>query len=275
MVDPTLGEPMPTADAAPRLRRQRRATMILRMSRTTDLPIRLADLLARHQALHDPVNEPRNALRWLAEVRRWQARRLEASFDHFMEDPARRPAAKFFLSDVYNDHDFSRRDADIARVLPMMQHLLPATLLETVADAIELGLLTHAFDLRMAQVLQRIAPRRRKLDRDLYAQAYRLAGLPRLRGHQIDLIARVGNGLGQALRLPGVTLLLKLSRGPAKAAGLAELQGFLERGVAAFSKLGEVEGFIAEIEGDERGLMQRLFADDPQPFAGEPLASDL
>ncbi len=243
--------------------------MIATMSRTTHLPTRLADLLARHQALHDPAQEPRNALRWLPEVRRWQARRLEASFDHFMEDPARRPAAKFFLSDVYNDHDFSRRDADIARVLPMMLPLLPANLLATLADAIELGLLTHAFDLRVAQVLQRIAPRRRKLDGELYAQAYRDAGLPRLRNHQIDLIARVGHGLGQALRLPGVTMLLKLSRGPAKAAGLAELQGFLERGVAAFSQLGEVDGFIAEIEADERGLMQRLFAGDPQPFVDE------
>ena len=48
--------------------------------------------------------------------------------------------------------------------------------------------------------------------------------------------------------MPGVATLLKLSRGPAKAAGLAELQGFLERGFAAFGQLGDVRGFIAEIE---------------------------
>jgi hypothetical protein len=70
---------------------------------------------------------------------------------------ARRPA-HFFLTDVYGDHDFTRRDADIARVLPTMQHLLPASLLETVGDGIALGSLTHAFDLRMAQVLHAIAP---------------------------------------------------------------------------------------------------------------------
>ncbi|RDZ28346.1 FFLEELY motif protein [Lysobacter silvisoli] len=238
------------------------------MARTNDLSARLGGLLARHQALTDPRREPRNRLRWLTELRSWQARRLEASFDRFLRDPQRRPAAQFFLSDVYNDHDFSRRDADIARVLPMMQRLLPAALLATVADAIELGLLTHAFDLRMAQALQRLAPRRKRLDAALYAQAYRDCGLPRLRAHQIDLIARVGLGLGRAVRLPGISTLLKLSRGPAKAAGLSELQGFLERGFAAFGQLGDVREFIAEIEADEREVARRLFAGEARPFAG-------
>ncbi|HEV8695275.1 MAG TPA: hypothetical protein VGQ93_13990 [Lysobacter sp.] len=238
------------------------------MSRTTNLTARLGCLLARHQALHDPSREPRNGLSWLPELRRWQAERLEASFDRFLRDPQRRPAAQFFLSDVYNDSDFSRRDADIARVLPMMQRLLPGAVLGTLADAIELGLLTHAFDLRLAQVLEALGPRRRTLDAALYAQVYRDSGLPRLRRHQIDLIARVGLGLGHALGMPGVATLLKLSRGPAKAAGLGELQGFLERGFAAFHKLGDVRGFIAEIEADERAVSRRLFVGDPDPFRG-------
>lgn len=238
------------------------------MSRSHDLYFRLGCLLARHQALHDPRREPRNGLRWLPEVRAWQARRLEASFDRFLLDPQRRPAAQFFLSDVYNDRDFSRRDADIARVMPTMQRLLPEAVLDTLSNAIELGLLTHAFDLRMAQVLERTAPRRRRLDASLYAQAYRRTGLPRLRGHQIDLIALVGLGLGRALRTPGLAMLMKLSRGPARAAGLSELQGFLERGFVAFSRLGDVRGFIGEIEADERAVSHRLFAGDPDPFAG-------
>lgn len=237
--------------------------------RRRPLAERLQWLLREHQAVHDPAHEPRNRLRWLPEVRRWQALRLEASFDRFLSDPKRRPAAQFFLSDVYNDRDFSRRDADIAKVLPMMQRLLPVGLLETVADAIELGLLTHAFDLRMAQALQAVGGQRRKLDADLYARAYRQAGLPRLRSHQIDLIARVGLGLGNALRLPGVSMLLKLSHGPARAAGLSELQGFLERGFAAFAKLGDVRAFIAEIEADERAVARRLFAGDADPFRGQ------
>lgn len=227
---------------------------------------RLERRLACHQALHDPAREPRNRLRWLPELRRWQAARLRGSFAHFLDDPSRQPAAEFFLEDVYGDRDFTRRDADIARVLPMMQRLLPQKLLHTVADAIELGALTQALDLRMAQALGGIAPKRRRLDADLYGQAYRQVGLPRLRARQIALIVAVGGGFGRALKLPGVAALLAFSRGPAKLAGLGELQGFLERGVAAFEELGDADAFVAEIGRDERRASKRLFAGEPDPF---------
>lgn len=236
------------------------------MRKSADVSARLARRLAWHQALHDPVREPRNRLRWLPELRRWQAARLHRSFARFLRDPRRAAAAEFFLTDVYGDHDFTRRDADIARVLPMMQKLLPKMLLGTVADAIELGALSHALDLRMAQTLQSLAPGRRKLDEALYARAYRAAGLPRLRARQISLIRSVGGGFGRALGLPGVAALLAFSRGPARLAGLSELQGFLERGYAAFDELGDVESFVVEIERDEREASRRLFAGEPDPF---------
>jgi len=233
------------------------------------LPVssRLASRMACHQALHDPLTEPRNGLRWLPELRRWQVQRLRGSFAAFLDDPQRRPAAEFFLEDVYGDRDFSGRDADIARVLPMMQRLLPASLLESVADAIELGALTQVFDLRIAEALDVLAPRRRKLDGDLYGRAYREVGLPRLRGHQIGLISEVGRGFRQALSLPGVSALLAFSRGPARLAGLSDLQRFLERGYAAFDQLGDADAFVAEIERHERMASRRLFASHPAPFA--------
>lgn len=230
------------------------------------LPDRLARRLACHQALHDPVREPRNRLRWLPELRRWQARRLEHSFTRFLQDPGTRPAARFFLNDVYGDHDFSRRDADIAKVMPMMQGLLPRPLLASVADGIELGVLTQAFDLRMAEALDRLAPTRRRLDDALYMQAYRAVGLPRLRRHQITLIGHLGHGLGAGLRMPKVGTLLRLSRLPAKAAGLAQLQGFLERGFDAFARLGDIDGFLGDIDRSERAISHRLFAGETDPF---------
>ncbi|WP_297114124.1 hypothetical protein [Thermomonas sp.] len=67
------------------------------------------------RALYDPAREPRNGLRWLKPLQAWQAQRLQRSFAGFLADPARRPAAQFFLTDLYGEHDFSQRDADIAR----------------------------------------------------------------------------------------------------------------------------------------------------------------
>ncbi len=227
---------------------------------------RLSRRLVCHQALHDPLHEPRNRLRWLKPVQTWQTQRLERSFARFLQDPARRPAAHFFLSDVYGDRDFSQRDADIAKVMPMMQRLLPSALVATVADGIELGVLTHALDLRMAQALQRLAPRRRSLDEALYADAYRDVGRPRLRARQIALIDHVGQGLASALRMPGVSMLLLLSRVPAKAAGLGELQLFLERGFAAFAGLDDAQAFLADIRHHESTAMSRLFSGEADPF---------
>lgn len=236
------------------------------MARSNPLIDRLGRRLAWHQALHDASLEPRNRLRWLPVLRQWQAKRLEASFEHFLHDPQRRAAALFFLTDVYGDHDFSRRDANVAKVLPMMQRLLPAAVLGTIADGIELGVVTHALDLRMAETLQRLAPTRKRLDVALYASAYRQVGHARLRHHQIDLISSVGLGLAKAVRTSGVAMLLRLSRGPAKASGLGELQGFLERGFAAFSAMGDGKAFVDDIEQSERLVADRLFAGDADPF---------
>lgn len=231
-----------------------------------DLHARLARRLALHQRLFDPRREPRNRLPWLKPLQAWQAQRLERSFEAFLRDPARRPAANFFLTDVYGAHDFSRRDADIARVIPMMQRLLPASLLDTIADGIELAALSHAFDLRMAQALEALAPGRHALDAALYARAYREVGHPRLRARQIALIDEVGNGLAEALRMPGIGSLLRLSRLPARAAGLGALQSFLERGCSAFAELGDASGFLADIRRSETAAMRRLFAGETDPF---------
>jgi hypothetical protein len=63
--------------------------------------------------------------------------------------------------------------------------------------------------------------------------------------------------------------VLKLSRLPARAAGLWELQQFLERGFAAFAELGGAEEFLRTIERQEREVSRRLFAAHTRPFAME------
>ena len=135
-----------------------------------------------------------------------------------------------------------------------------------MSDAIELGALSQALDLRMVEALQALAPRRRKLDDALYAQAYRQVGRAGLRRRQVRLIGRVGRGFGKALKMRGVSALLAFSRGPARLAGLTELQGFLERGYGAFEALGNPDAFVAEIERDEGEVSRRLFAGDPDPY---------
>ncbi|MCX7033525.1 MAG: hypothetical protein NT046_06080 [Arenimonas sp.] len=227
---------------------------------------RLAHRLAWQQAIHDPVRQPMNRLPTLKLLRAWQTRRLADGFKDFLANPRMRPAAEFFLTDLYGDRDFSARDRDVARIMPIMSRLLPESLIAAATDAIELAVLSHAFDLRMARALAERPEPMAAISVQDYAVAYRAVGCPRLRRHQIELVLGVGWTLDASVRKHGVFKLLRASRFPARAAGLSELQGFLERGFGAFEALDGAGEFLEAIGHRERQVSARLFAGDSDPF---------
>ena len=227
---------------------------------------RLARRLAWQRAAHDASRDPRNRLSQLSLLRQWQAKRLAGSFADFLADPRMRPAAEFFLSDLYGDKDFSARDRDAARILPMMSRLLPDSLLRAATDAIELAVLSHVLDLRLADALAKRPRPNAPVTTGDYARAYRRGGLRRLRAHQIELVLRVGYALDAAVKKHGVHKLLRASRIPAQLAGLSELQAFLERGFTAFEALGGAEEFLEAVAARERAVSARLFAGESEPF---------
>lgn len=200
----------------------------------------------------------------LATLRAWQAQRIESSFADVLGDARMHAAGRFFLSDLYADRDFSARDRDVDRIMPVMVHLLPEAMLRAARDAIELHVLSHSLDLRIVEAMSR--RRVARLDAVRYAEVYRDAGLPRLRQRQIDLVVAVGRSLDAAVRRHGVHRLLRASRLPARAAGLSELQGFLERGFDAFAMLGGAEPFLQRVAQGEGEVSRRLFAGHPRPF---------
>jgi hypothetical protein len=226
---------------------------------------RLARRLAWQRAAHDAQRDLRNRLPQLSLLRQWQARRLGESFVDFLADPRMRPAAIFFLTDLYGDRDFSARDRDAARVLPMMSRLLPDTLLRAATEAIELAVLSHALDLRVAEQLARRPKPNAPITVADYCRAYRHGGYRRLRAHQIELVLRVGHALDAAVKKHGVHKILRAARLPAQLAGLSELQAFLERGFTAFEALGGADEFLDAVAARERAVSERLFAGD-QPF---------
>ena len=66
---------------------------------------------------------------------------------------------------------------------------------------------------------------------------------------------------------PWIFATLKLMRGPARLAGLQDLQMFLERGFAAFRHMGGADHFLATITGRETRILNRLFSGHPNPFS--------
>jgi len=209
----------------------------------------LQALAAQRRAIHlDPAaRAAREALR------RFQSERMAATHADLLADPRSAAAARFFLDDLYGAQDVIQRDADIERVLPTMERLLPLPALAAIAEAIELDALSDALDAALAAHLGA------EFDAAAYAAAYRAE--PRAaRERQLQHVDSVGAALCALVRVPLLGGTLSMMRAPARLAGLGELQSFLERGFAAFKAMPRPREFVATVVERERQLMERLYA---------------
>ncbi len=191
----------------------------------------------------------------VAEVKRFQHARFEATYADLLANPRYTRAARFFLEDLYGPGDFTQRDAQFARVVPALVRLFPAELVGTVLQLAQLHALSERLDSAMAAAVRAIP-----LDGRGYGEAWRAVGEPASRRRQIDLMLAVGTALDRYTRSTLLRHTLRLMRGPAQAAGLGALQGFLESGFDTFKGMGGAAGFLATIEERERALADHLFA---------------
>jgi len=198
----------------------------------------------------------------LHELKHFQSERLARSYEDIAAQPRYRAATGFFLGDLYGPKDFSRRDADMARLVPAMRRVLPAFALETAAHAIELECLSESLDHRVAAALPP-GP----IDDERYAEAYRAGSTPPERTRQIELVVAVGKRLDTLVTKPFIFRTLKLMHQPARLAGLEELQNFLERGFRAFHEMGGADEFLALVRDRETLILNRLFSGEPRPFS--------
>lgn len=195
---------------------------------------------------------------WMRAVKTWQAHRLARTHADLLAEPRHARAARFFLDDLYGVKDFSQRDAELARIVPMMVRLLPDAALATVADAVEMDALSERLDLALARDLRQ--PDAVAIDESAYADAYRRAGSRAEREHQLELIVAIGHSLDRLVRHPMLGRLLKAMAGPARLAGLSQMHDFLARGFDAFRSIGGASEFLARIERRERAILEALYA---------------
>lgn len=194
--------------------------------------------------------------------RAWQSERLARTYADLLASERYGLAAEFFLADLYGPKELSKRDQEIARIVPIMVRMLPPAALETLADAVEMDALSEDLDAAMVAALEgRVAD----LDETSYGVAWRTVGRPEDRARQIALTRHLGNALERLTRQPMIRGALRLMRGPAHLAGFGELQDFLERGFDAFRHMGGADGFLEVITGRETMLMEALFAGRPFP----------
>jgi hypothetical protein len=225
----------------------------------------LSDLEHRDELQHQPVAavalDPQ-----LAVLRTWQSQRLAQTYADLLADPHSGPACRFFLSDIYAPRDFSQRNHDIARINAFLARVLPSHVLRLLSEVIELNLLTNALDNALCRVLVNQLGVTKSITPEQYAAGYRLCDNYDERVRQIDLTTQVFRRVDVGARLAGVSLALKLARGPARRAGWGELYDFLVRGYAAFKQLRDIPSFIGTIDKRERRILDQIFAGNPEPF---------
>ncbi|MBS0326916.1 MAG: hypothetical protein JSS46_10280 [Proteobacteria bacterium] len=232
----------------------------------TVLHAALARVAAHHAArASDPALG-----RLRAAIGRWQARRLRRTYADLEAQPRYAAAIRFFETDLYGGADFAQRDADLARVVPVMKRLLPDAVIATVATAVELNALSLDLDAALGDVL---APERGAGSAAAdaftvpeYCAAYRAAGRYDDRVLQIRMAGDVGVALDRYVHKPMLRGALGLMHKPAHAAGLGALQDFLERGFDAFAQMGGAVEFLATIETRERDVHDAIVAGSDAPF---------
>lgn len=200
------------------------------------------------------------------QLRQWQSDRLARTYADLLADPDSRPAAEFFLSDLYGLKDTTQRDADIERVYPVMVKMLPSVAIHSIGLALELDALSEELDLALLSVLSGDKSQSTRISEVDYIKAYRGCDNYQERKHQIELIRLVGESLVLIVGKPFVYPMLRTMRKPAQLAGFGELQDFLERGFQAFRHMGDARAFFDTIELRETAILDRIYAAEPNPF---------
>jgi hypothetical protein len=199
-----------------------------------------------------------------AAVKRFQAKRFQATYPDLLQSKRYQTAARFFLHELYSDKDYAERDQQFARIASTIAKLFPQAVVNTAAALAEVHALTERLDDAMAQawlVLQTENPN--QSDSARYIACWRQVADPAARQQQLDVVLALGESLDSLTRKPGLRMLLKMMRGPAAAAGLGSLQKFLESGFDAFQTMRGADEFLKLITLRESDWIERLFEQDP------------
>jgi hypothetical protein len=227
--------------------------------------------LAHVALLHDERRAIPRLAGALERLALWQALRLTQTYADLEAQPRYADAVEFFETDLYGSADFSRRDADLARVVPILVHTLPERVIATIAQAMELNALSQELD---RALLARLPSLDRPFTVTEYCRAYRLMNNRAGRERQIHLIVDIGAALERYVKTPLLRVALVLMRQPAKLAGMLVLHDFLERGFMAFRKMNGASEFLATILARETEMMNTVFDGDNAPFADPLIAAE-
>ena len=199
----------------------------------------------------------------VSDIKHFQARRFAATYNDLLHSSQFQLAARFFLDELYSEKDYSQRDAQFARIAGALERIFSEQVVQTAVLLAQLHCLTEELDLAMAQSWMSLADH---TEVGRYATVWKEVGRRMDRDKQIATVLTIGQELDRLTRTPGLRMMLKMMRGPARLAGLGSLQKFLETGFDTFAAMGRTgEGarhFLQTVQARESRLVDLLFSPD-------------
>lgn len=193
------------------------------------------------------------------EIKRFQAKRFEATYSDLLNHARYQGATRFFLQELYGEQDYTARDQQFARIAGTIARLFPQAVVETAAALAEVHALTEQLDDQMARQWVDTAG---ATPAGRYVQCWRSVADCPARLRQLEIVLALGRDLDQLTRLRGLRSLLKMMRMPAATAGLSSLQRFLETGFDAFADMKGASEFLEFVGRRELEWIDSLFDDD-------------
>lgn len=194
-------------------------------------------------------------------IKLFQAQRFQTTYADLLASDDFGAATHFFLDELYSDKDFVQRDAQFSKIAGALQTLFPNQVVHTAVTLAELHRLTEELDHEMAVAVlsgsqgEQVAA---------YVEAWKSVGRRADRELQLKTVLSVGLELQRLTQTPGLRFMLKMMRRPAHAAGLGDLQTFLEAGFDTFAAMSGkkqlVKTFLSTIEEREGRLIDALFS---------------
>ena len=196
----------------------------------------------------------------ISDIKHFQARRFAGTYFDLLQSERYKPAALFFLEELYSEKDYSDRDSQFARIAGTLERIFPQQVVQTAVSLAQLHRLTEELDLAMAQSWMTNTDSNEVAR---YVAAWRTVDRRSDRNRQLATVLEVGHELDRLTRTPGLRMMLKMMRGPANLAGLGSLQRFLESGFDTFAAMGRkgdgAKYFMDTVMARESGLIDRLF----------------
>ena len=196
-------------------------------------------------------------------LKAFQQRRFTRTYADLIASTRYVQACQFFLDELYGPKDFAARDAQFVKIVSGLVALFPQGVVETVSSVAELHALSEELDSAMAERLPD-AP----IGAADYVRAWQGVDRAPDRRRQITLTIGVARTLDRVTN-PLMRKAVRAMRLPARAAGLMDLQRFVEKGFDAFVAMNGAKEFIATVQGREEAFAAAIFAADP----ADPAAS--